>query len=285
MRNCPRRSERRCPFTVKEHRPGRPYLGILILSFGLLFASMGAAFPAFMLWKYGVTAGALVATSVFLLVFMAFGLFCTYLGSYLAFGWQVSFFNRATGQLWQQHKLLGLELARVVVCQMEPISLSCEPMARISYPASLALVRDELSWKEVKQLARESAKLSRQEGRAQVKQLEKQLSYGEELFEAALLGLWSEDRVGLSQIRPYSSKFWGELRDRHGTELLVLPGRSESAHPPDGVLEQRIVETVKHWDDQEGAAEQPLGPTVKLLVEALCDDPQPDPSGLADLGG
>jgi hypothetical protein len=44
------------------------------------------------------------------------------------------------------------------------------------------------------------------------------------------------------------------------------------------VLEQRIVETVKRWDDQEGAAEQPLGPSVKLLVQALFDGLQPDPS-------
>jgi hypothetical protein len=278
MRNCPRRSQQRCPFTVKEHRPGRRYLGMFILGFGMLFAAMGAAFPAFMLWRYGVTAGALVATSIFLLLFMAFGLFCAYLGSYLAFGWQVSFFNQTTGQLWQLHRLLGLELARVVVCGTEPISLRCEPLARISYPASLALLRDELSWKEVKQLARESARLSRQEGQAQVKRLEKQLSYGEEVFEAALLSLWSEDRVRLSQIRPYSSKFGGKLRNKHGTQLLVVPGRSEGGHPPDGVLEQRIVEIVDHWDEREGAAEQPLGPTVKLLVQALFDDTQTDPS-------
>ena len=49
-------------------------------------------------------------------------------------------------------------------------------------------------------------------------------------------------------------------------------------HPPDGVLEQRIVEIVDRWDGLEGAAEQPLGPTAKLLVQALFDDTQIDPS-------
>jgi hypothetical protein len=44
------------------------------------------------------------------------------------------------------------------------------------------------------------------------------------------------------------------------------------------VLEQRIAEIMHHWDGQEVAAQQPLGPTVKLLVQALFDDPQTNPT-------
>jgi hypothetical protein len=200
------------------------------------------------------------------------GLVTVIAGAYNALGKRVTLFDPTTGATWQQSSLLGIEIERVTMTAMQPLSIDVrwprEPGYKMSltYPPSITMLRLDAvarwphEWNE------------------------------DALFAATLTLLLVRGLLGVGRTGVTRSTFGGRprecvrgratgwLRPRKtskqavGGEYLIVPGPNAGGAAVDGVLERCIVQVVTEWAKQPAARELPLAPTVFDLVRAIVPD-------------
>jgi hypothetical protein len=260
MRNCPEREAGTCSYELSEHAAIRSQgvLGCLAFAgFFTLISTMIVGVSAGWRWGAGVVLFVVVLVSLF---FMA---------------WQRTFLNPATGAMWQQVNLFGVEVSRTVVGNLRQLDLGLTPMRPLTVPASIAVLTTEsaTALSDALDATRASGKWD------SLSEMPKPPSRdGALVFTAALAGLLAQGVVSVQRGRLLKRRFQlskAGLADEEDVAYLLTPGQNTGA--VSGALEQHIVERLSRWDENPEHSTWPQGPPLYELVHGLFDEDMSSP--------
>lgn len=255
-----------CPFQRLNPSQNRYLAGILISLFGSIFILAGLFFPIAMIRQSGATWPSGFFLLVFLTVFLAAGGFIALLGLYLAFGTTRSLCLFQAGAAWQESRILGVLLARRVVQRLA--NESALPPVKLKFPASIAGLRESPSWQDIKQQIRNVRAMPADEQKQALKAATANPA-PRQLVLGVVLDLVSRGVLTASRVRAWTAKFWSAQFKENEEIVLSLGPEFNAAAPPTGALEQQIVRIIANWRTLPASADQPLGPTGKLLVREI----------------
>lgn len=260
MLNCPEREAGTCSYELREHAAIRSkgVLGCLAFAgFFTLIVTTIVGTSAGWRWAAGVALFMAVLVSLF---FMA---------------WQRTFHNPATGAMWQQVNLFGVEVSRTVVGNLRELDLGLTPLRPLTLPASVAVLTTEsaTAFSDALDAARSSGKWD------SLGEMPKPPSRdGAYVFTAALVSLLAQGAVGVQRGRLLKRRFQlskAGLVDEEDVAYLLTPGQNK--HAVSGALEQHIVERLSRWEEDPDHDTWPQGPPLYELVHGLYDTDKGDP--------
>lgn len=255
MIECPERPAGLCPYEMRQGRVKGHSQGLqgiiagatlFLVATGLFVAILSIASrhtPISALWGMTVV-WVLPLPLLFLALVAVGGSWLTAKGLYARCGRQTTLFNPKTGQQWQRGTLMGLEIERLVVTDVELLTLELE-VQEMTHPVSISAlglsdtpgVLATLAWER----------------------------YAASVVAVTLLWMVAENLVALRRGRVHRSGLGRRSRPRD--EYWVIPGGI--GEDVDSWLERRVLNLVHRWRDQPASRECLHGMPIDRLVREV----------------
>ena len=265
---CPRRKSGECSYEVFQERLAENRRrGLRLIGCGVLLLVVILYFPALnpAPERAGI-AGMMLRTLVLAAGLLGSGMLLA-VGCLHAFAARIVVYSRQELQSWEGLVIGNTELRTRLLSDARTYPLVSVPEPKLRCAASILAMGDVARIMQARTTATDAA-ASEAERREALRVL---VQAAGEVWEAALFRLVQEQVLLLRVIDVYESSGKRVELMSVGVNYLLFPGEEAERYRPDGLLERRIVETVRDWPQQRLAREEPLAPTAALLFRAAVE--------------
>ena len=263
---CKQSGSSSCPFTVQHSQAqGSRIQGISFIILGSIFLVLILFFPIAPHILLTSSISASLYRILFLSVFLLLGLFVVFVGISLIFSRRLLIFNTKDRVSYQTNYFCSYQYRTKIIEDTKRIAIRVEPASDYT-PMSIALLGDPTRVQKLLGSVKNSSRSDDPE--AYDRAVNELTRITQRILEGAFLDLLGNGLLTLYAGTSYSSQVKTLDQTSSGIIHLLFPGTLR-AERIEGRLERQIVHIVKNWQEQELCSEQPLAPTVALVIETI----------------